>query len=216
MEPYVSEQEQVEQLRRWWKDNGKALLLGLLLGLGGLTGYRYWDAAQTARAESASLNYEQLIKMASSAQLDDALKAGHTIVEAYPGTTYAKLSTLLIAKLAVEKGDYAQAKTELRSLIDGSGQGEIGNVARARLARIMLAEGAADEADKLIAALPPVANRERYAELHGDILAARGDVQGARTKYLEALAAADKLGLDRESIQLKLDNLPAPAKISGS
>ena len=215
MDVYVSEQEQVEQIRRWWKDNGKALLLGLVVGLGGLAGYRYWDAAQTARAESASINYQQFLQQSAGDHIDDAVKTGHAIVESYPGTAYAQLTTLLLAKLAVEKNDYAQAKTELRNLIDNNSNDQISYVARARLARLLLAEGAADEADKLVAAIPTVSDGDRNAELRADILAARGQTQAARTKYLEALASAEKLGLDRDSIQIKIDNLPA-AKTSGS
>lgn len=218
MDAYVSEQEQVEQIRRWWKNNGNALLLGLALGIGGLAAYRYWDATQSARAASASQNYEQLIEMAAAQKIDDAMKAGHAIIEAYPDSVYAKLSGLLVAKMAVEKNDYTQAKAELQRMLDGDGHGELANVARARLARLLLAEGKADEAFKLLGNIPVIDGEDSIAELRADVLAARGDTQGARSKYLEALAAADKLGLDRESIQLKLDNLSSPsaAKSNGS
>ena len=79
-------------------------------------------------------------------------------------------------------------------------------------------DGKADEAAKQLEAVPVVAGEDGAAELRADVLAARGDVKGARTKYLEALANADKLGLDRDSIQLKLDNLASPvaAKSNGS
>lgn len=218
MDAYVSEQEQVEQIRRWWKDNGRALLIGLALGIGGLAAYRYWDATQTTMAESASQNYELLIAMAGAQKLDDAMQAGHTIIESYPGSVYAKLSSLLIAKIAVEKNDYTQAKAELQRLLDSDGHGELANIARERLARLLLAEGKHDDAHKLLEAVPVVAGEGASAELRADVAAARGDLNAARAKYLEALAAADKLGLDRESIQLKLDNLPnpAPAKRGGS
>ena len=209
MDHYISEQEQVEQLKRWWKDNGKSLLLGLVIGIGGLAGYRYWDSTQSARAENASINYEHLLQMASNQQDDEAVSTGRAIIEAYPDSTYAKLTTLLLAKLAVEKGDYAQAKAQLQSLLVDDDKGEIAHVARARLARILLAEGAADEADKLVGAIPPVDGKSRYPELRGDILAARGDVAGARTMYLQALVEAGELGVQSESVQLKLDNLPA-------
>lgn len=215
MDGYVSETEQVEQIWRWWKDNGRALVLGLVVGLGGLAGYRYWDAAQTARAESASINYQQFLQLAGGDRTEDAVKTGRAIVDGYPDTTYARLSTLLLAKLAVEKNDYPQAKIELKKLVDDGGAGEIGNVARARLARILLAEGAADEADKFIAAVPAGTSGDRDAELRADIHAARGQIDAARTQYLLALAAAEKLGLDRDSIQIKLDNLPS-AKSHGS
>ena len=218
MDAYVSEQEQVEQIRRWWKDNGRALLLGLTLGIGGLAAYRYWDATQTTMAESASQNYEQLIQMAAAQKLDDAMKAGHAIIESYPNSVYAKLSSLLIAKVAVEKNDYTQAKAELQRLLDTDGHGELANVARERLARLLLAEGKHDEAQQLLEAIPVVAGEHGAVELRADVLAARGDVAAARAKYLEALAAAEKLGLDRDSIQIKLDNLtsPAAAKSGGS
>lgn len=218
MDAYVSEQEQVEQIRRWWKDNGRALLLGLMLGIGGLAAYRYWDATQTTMAESASQNYEQLIQMAAAQKLDDAMKAGHTIIESYPNSVYAKLSSLLIAKVAVEKNDYTQAKAELQRLLDTDGHGELANVARERLARLLLAEGKHDEAQQQLEAIPLVAGEHGAVELRADVLAARGDVAAARAKYLEALAAAEKLGLDRDSIQIKLDNLtsPAAAKSGGS
>ncbi len=218
MDAYVSEQEQVEQIRRWWKNNGSALLLGLALGVGGLGAYRYWDATQSARAESASQNYEQLIEMAAAQKLDDAMKAGHAIIESYPDSVYAKLSGLLIAKMAVEKNDYAQAKAELQRILDSDGHSQLANVARERLARLLLAENKADEAFKQLEGIAVVNGEDSAAELRADVLAARGDVSGARTKYLEALASADKLGLDRDSIQLKLDNLTSPAapKSNGS
>ncbi len=218
MDAYASEQEQVEQIRRWWKNNGTALLLGLALGIGGLGAYRYWDATQSAHAESASQNYEQLIQMAAAQKLDDAMKAGHAIIESYPDSVYAKLSGLLVAKIAVEKNDYGQAKAELTRLLERDGHGQLAQIARERLARLLLAEGKADEASKQLEAVPVVVGADGAAELRADVLAARGDVKGARSKYLEALANADKLGLDRDSIQLKLDNLasPAAAKSNGS
>lgn len=211
MDAYVSEQEQVEQIRRWWKNNGSALLLGLALGIGGLGAYRYWDATQNARAESASQNYEQLIEMAAAQKLDDAMRAGHVIIESYPDSVYAKLSSLLIAKIAVEKHDYTQAKAELQRLLDSDGRGQLANIARERLARVLLAEGKADDAFKMLEAIPVVGGDDAVAELRADVLAARGDTSGARSKYLEALASADKLGLDRDPIQLKLDNLTSSA-----
>jgi predicted negative regulator of RcsB-dependent stress response len=207
VEHYQSEQEQVEQLKRWWKDNGRALLAGLVLGLGGLAGYRYWDATQTARAENASINFEHLLVLALKQGGDDAAAAGRTVIDAYPGTPYARLSTLLLARLAVDAGDYATAKSHLETLLADAAGGEIANIARARLARILLAEGAVDEAARLLDAIPARDGRQRFPELAGDVAAARGDAQTARSRYLEALAEVDELGLDRTPVQLKLDNL---------
>ena len=204
---YSSEQEQVEQLKRWWKDNGRALVAGLVIGIGGLAGYRYWDSVQIARAENASVNYEHLLQMTTEGHNDDAIAAGRSIIDGYPGSAYARLSTLVLAKIAVGENDYVQAKQYLRTLIDVADDGEIAQIARARLARILLAEGGVDEASALVTAIPSVDGKERFAELRGDIFVARGDSQTARTMYLQALSQADELGLERGAVQLKLDNL---------
>lgn len=207
METYVSEQEQVEQLRRWWKSNGQALVLGLALGLGGLAAYRYWDASRDSQAMNASINYEAMVQMTAAQKLDDAASAGRTIIEAYPDTLYARLSGLLLAKIAVQKHDYEAAKKELQALLAADGKGEIADIARTRLARLLLAEGKAEEAGKLLAQVPTRGPMDASLELRGDVAAARGDQAAARKLYAEALAGADKLGLDSETLQLKLDNL---------
>lgn len=218
METYVSEQEQVEQLRRWWKSNGQALVLGLALGLGGLAAYRYWDASRDSQAMNASINYEAMVQMTAAQKLDDAASAGRTIIEAYPDTLYARLSGLLLAKIAVQKHDYEAAKKELQALLAADGKGEIADIARTRLARLLLAEGKAEEAGKLLAQVPTRGAMDASLELRGDVAAARGDQATARKLYAEALAGADKLGLDSDTLQLKLDNLAvasAPATKQG-
>lgn len=204
---YSSEQEQVEQLKRWWKDNGRALVAGLVIGIGGLAGYRYWDNVQIARAENASVNYEHLLQMTTEGRNNDAVAAGRSIIDGYPGSAYARLSTLVLAKIAVGENDYGLAKQHLRTLTDAAEDGEIAQIARARLARILLAEGGVDEASALVAVIPSVDGKERFAELRGDISVARGDTKTARTMYLQALSQADELGLERGAVQLKLDNL---------
>ena len=207
MEHYVSEQEQIDQIKRWWNNNGRALLTGLVLGLGALAGYRYWDAQQTARAENASLNYEMFVSLLGEQRTADAESAGKGIVEGYPGTAYARMSSLLLARLAVERGDYPAAVAHLDRVITDRDAGETAHLARVRLAHILLAEGKTDEAAALVAQIPALAGIERFPELRGDLLAAQGDVKAARTRYLEALIAAERLGIDQSPLELKLDNL---------
>lgn len=209
MAEFASEQEQVEQLKRWWKENGKSLIAGLVIGVGGLAGYRYWDATQTARAESASANYEFFLQMTSEGRTQEAIDAGRSIIETQPDSTYARLSALLLAKLAVDAGDYDTAKAHLESVIAAGGDGEVAHVARTRLARLLLAEGRPDEAANALDGIPEVDGETRFPELRGDVLAAQGNVDGARSMYLKAIAEATELGLEQGAIQLKLDNLSA-------
>jgi predicted negative regulator of RcsB-dependent stress response len=207
VEHNASEQEQIDQIKRWWRSNGRALVAGLALGLAGLAGYRYRDAQENARAENASLNYEVFIGLLTEQKLTDAESAGRGIVEGYPGTAYARLSSLLLARLAAERADYGAAAEHLERVIGDSDAGETAQLARARLARIRLAQGEIDAAQALVAQIPALPDGERFPELRADILAARGELEAARTRYLEALSAAERLGLDQTALRLKLDNL---------
>ena len=206
VDPYASEQETVDQIKRWWKENGTSLIVGLALGVGGLAGYRYWDSAQIARAESASINYTHFLQLAADKDAD-ALAAGQTILDNYGDSTYAKLTALFLAKLAVDTGDYESGKDRLQWLLDNSQAGEINYIARARLARILLAENDAEVAIRMIEAVPEIDGNPRFAELRGDILSARGDLHGARSMYLQALTDAREQGANPESVQIKIDNL---------
>jgi predicted negative regulator of RcsB-dependent stress response len=208
VEHYSSEQEQIETIKRWWKDNGTALVLGLVVGIGGLAGYRYWDASQTAQAEGASINYEMMLQLLNDRRIDDAEKTGLAVIENYPATPYARMSSLLLAKLAADEGEYDKAETLLRPLAEDAKDAEIQAIANARLARLALAQGDVTEAAKRLAAIPHAPERDEwFVELQADVLAAKGEFEQARAHYVKALMQAEKLGIDSSIIQLKLDNL---------
>lgn len=208
MEHYSSEQEQIETIKRWWKDNGTALVLGLVVGIGGLAGYRYWDATQTAQAEGASINYEMMLQLLNERRIDDAEKTGLAVIENYPATPYARMSSLLLAKLAADEGEYDKAEALLNPLADDAEDSETAVIANARLARLALAQGdvtaAGNRLDRI--SLEPDSN-DRFVELRADVLAAKGDYAQARALYVKALMQAEQLGVDSSIIELKLDNL---------
>lgn len=206
-EHYASEDEQVERLKSWWRGYGRAILAGLIIGISGLTGYRYWDGSQNVRAENASVTYEQLLQMAVEGRDEDAITAGEAIIGNYPDTAYSQLSSLILAKIAAEDGDYPKAKKYLKTLIDRLENEDLTYLARARLARIVLAEGAIAEANSLMSAIPSLEGRERFAELRADIAAADGDHRTAKTMYLQAIEKANARGIERGELRLKLDNL---------
>ncbi|MFA9420782.1 MAG: YfgM family protein, partial [Gammaproteobacteria bacterium] len=57
-----TDEEQVEKLRKWWEENGRAVITGLVLGVVGLFGYRYWVDQQEATAEAASVHFTEMVK----------------------------------------------------------------------------------------------------------------------------------------------------------
>ena len=206
VEGYTSESEQVEALRKWWKDNGKSLILGLALGLAGLAGYRYWDDTRNLKAESASVNYEQYLALIEKKSLDDARKAGQTILDNYADSTYARLTALLMAKSEITEGKTDAARQRLQWVLDHPGKDHLEAVARARLAQIALAEGKADEAWRLLEQ-GGITKGDDYAELQGDILAARGKHSEAVTLYQKAQQQALASGGNPAVLELKLERL---------
>lgn len=216
MDHYASEQEQIDQIKRWWNENGRSLVFGLVIGIGGLAGYRYWDSTQTQLAENASLNYDIFLQLTQQQRTEEAIETGQAIVKNYPATSYSRLTGLLLAKLALDQGKPDDAKALLQALSDEKGDSQIRYIAKARLARLLLAEGNNAQAAKLLSEIPDVDDDQRFAELRGDALLASGDSVGAKSMYLKALEQAEDLGLERGAIQLKLDNLGDSQAETGS
>lgn len=206
MDVYTTEKEQIDQIKKWWGENGKAIIFGLVLGVGGLFGYRYWDAARTAEGQNASINYEHLLTIASAGASDEAIDAGNAIINGYPKSTYAKLSALVLAKLAVDNRDLDEAKKRLQWVVDNSNKGKIKPIAQARLAQLYLAQGDIEKATSIISEVNP-AYTDQFTELRGDVFLAQGELAGARIQYGQALEKARERGSAGETIQLKIDNL---------
>ena len=206
MDAYTTEQEQIDKIKKWWDENGKAVVLGLAIGIGGLFGYRYWESARVAEGQNASINYEHLLGVAPSGTSDEATATGDAIIAGYPKSTYARLSALVLAKLAVDSGDLTHAKERLQWVIDNSGDGKTKPIALARMAQVLLAEGNVEEADTLIGQIDSI-HAERFAELRGDILAAQGEPEKARKMYNKTLDLAQQRGITGAVVQLKIDNI---------
>lgn len=206
MDVYTTEREQIEQIKKWWNENGKAIVFGLVLGLGGLFGYRYWDAARIAEGQSASINYEHLLKIASAGASDEATAAGEAIINGYPKSTYARLSALVLAKLAVDVRDLDEAMARLQWVLDNSGDGQIKPIAQSRMVQLLLTEAEVEQAIALMSQIDP-AHNDQFIELRGDVLLAGGEREKARAMYSQALAEARERGSAGDTLQLKLDNL---------
>lgn len=207
MEGYASEKEQIDDIKKWWDANGKAVLGGLGLGLAVLFGYRYWDASRDAFAEQASINYEHFLTVAAQGPGKEAREAGEAMLSIYPDSTYAKLAALLLARLEVEDKKPAEAEKHLRWAIEHAASPELRAIAQTRLATLLLARNDIAGAEAIVRQLPPARENDRYAELRGDLLAAQGKPQDARAMYLGAIAALNAIGGDPSSLQIKLDHL---------
>lgn len=213
MVDYVSDEQRVEELKKWWSENGTSIIAGVVLGLGALVGWRAWISYQENQAKAASDYYGTIVENAT--QQDAKVIAENTAVltKSYPSTPYAALAVLHLAKLKAEKGELNEAAQHLLWVIDHSSQDTVRNVARLRLARVYIAQNKIDETLTLLSEDFPVSFVSLVEEIRGDALLAKGDVDSARKAYDRALLSA---GENADFLKMKRDDLgeAAPDDVS--
>ncbi|MGO1296627.1 MAG: YfgM family protein [Vibrio sp.] len=202
MELYDTEEQTVEAIRDWWKENGKAIIVGAVLGLGGLLGWNYYQGSQTTMQENASANYAQTMQVLS----DDSTKAQAQVqdyIDAHKDTAYAVLASMQLAKVQVESGELKKALTQLKWAQSHSDDQALTPVIAVRTARV---QSELKQYDNALATLKNVKAKGwegRVDELRGDILLAKGDKSGAYSAYSQAQQAKDV----SQTLQMKLDDL---------
>ncbi len=210
MAEYHTEEEQVEALKKWWDENGKAVLTGLALGVLLLFGGRAWFEHQRTQAQKASLEYEAFLQAVSLGNTDGAAAVVDRLTGDYSGTPYPTLASLMMSKVKADEQDWVGATKHLQWVIDHAGVEDIQHIARLRLARVYVAQGNAEGALSLLgrveegSGFAPV-----YAELSGDIYLSQGAIQQARSAYELALTGESLDPEQRRIVQMKLDDLPA-------
>ncbi|MCG5262856.1 tetratricopeptide repeat protein [Cupriavidus gilardii] len=203
----LEEQEQLENIKAWWRQYGNFLtwlLIACLLAFAAWNGWNWWQRKQ---AGEAAVLYEQVLKAAEARDVDRIKRAAGDLEDKYGKTAYGQMTALVAAKVLYEAGDLAGAKSQLQWAVD-HGDGEYQHLARVRLAGVLLDEKAYDQGLALLKNEPPGPFVALYADRRGDLLAAQDKRDEARAAYRQAL---DKLGVDeagmRQIIQFKLDAL---------
>ena len=205
---HLSEDEQVEALKRWWKENGTAILVGVLIGIAGIVGVWYWQNHKHTMAESGSVAFAEFTE-AIQQHKDDVITAKFQSMQAdYRSTPYAALAALAMAKHSIDKADLSAAETQLRWAMENATHAAITHLARIRLARVLVQEKKLDAALALIAEQTDPAFISDYAELRGDIYQQQGKLEEARIAYAEALTDPSLQGVRRSYLEMKRDDLP--------
>lgn len=203
----LEEQEQIDELKSWWQEYGNLVILGVtafLLAVAGVQGWRYYGSSQ---ALGAATLYEQLDVAERAGDHKKVRDIAGQITDKYRATPYGAFAALSAARASFAMGDLAGAKSQLQWTIDNTKEDGIRDVARLRLAGVLLDEKNADEALKLVGAKPLESMTALYADLKGDILTAQGKHAEARGAYQLALDRSDAGSPYRGVIQLKLDAL---------
>jgi len=207
----LEEQEKLEALKAWWKDNVRLLLLAVLaaaLTVAGVGGWRWYQARQ---ASEAGRLYDVFTKAARGGDAKALRDAGGALAEQFPRTLYASMGALASAHFHFERGELPSAKAQLQWVIERSPSPDFRDLARLRLAALLLDEQAPQEALKLLEEKPLEAYAAQYDALRGDLLVALKRPEDARAAYRQALDKADaprgEGSAFRDSVQMRLDAL---------
>lgn len=209
----LEEQEQIDTLKTWWKMYGN-LVTGVVVAASlAVIGWQGWNWYQRGQSAQASAIYGVLEQAVAAQDAQRVKAAAGELAEKFGSTTYAALGAMLAARQSFEAGDLKTARAQLTWAADNA-KDEVKDLARLRLATVLLDEKAYDEALKQLEAAHAPAFAARFLELKGDVLIAQGKKPEARTAYKAALdkaAAGDARGGaptgGRELLRQKLDSL---------
>lgn len=202
MELYDTEEQQVEAIKGWWQENGKAVIIGTIVGLSAIGGWNYYQSTVQKAQEAASASYETTISTLASKGVD-AQDSVQTFIDAHADSDYASLAALQLAKVEVDAKNLDEGLAQLEWVKAHTGDDALKTLASYRVARIEAEQGNFDDALEQLKAITDKGWQGRMLELKGDIMLAKGDKDGAYVAYTEAQQSSDGSQL----LQLKLDDL---------
>ncbi|MFN1602507.1 YfgM family protein [Vibrio harveyi] len=202
MELYDTEEQQVEAIKDWWKENGKAVIIGAVVGLGGLFGWRYYQDSVIQASEAASQSYTTVMN-ALQTKGADAQADIQAFIDSNKVKEYSVLAALQLAKVQVDAKDLSAALEQLKWAQSNTKDAALTPLISYRIARIEAEMGNFDAANAELGKVTDAAWTGRIAELRGDIALRQDDKEAAYTAYTEAQQAADA----SPALQMKLDDL---------
>jgi predicted negative regulator of RcsB-dependent stress response len=203
----LEEQEQLAELKAWWKQWAKLIVAGIVLALVVLGAYLGWSAYKRDTAAKAAAIYATVTKAAHEGDTKKAREQAKSLVEQYPKTGYAPLAALIAARLSFEVPDLEAAKQHLQWVVGNARDEDLKNVAKLRLGAVLLDDKQYDEALKVLDVKSESPMGNLYADLRGDVYFAKGALAEARSAYQSALERTDTKSPYRNLIQIKIDSL---------
>ena len=205
---FETEEQQVEALKKWWKENARTIIAGAIIGISVISGWRYYVDYQKNHEEYASVLYETILQASTKADtLSQQQVDVNKLLAEYSDTPYAALSALILARSQYISGDITNAQQNLDWVMKNSKQTELQHLARLRMMRLLSTTQQYEAALKLADIDYPESFSSLYEELKGDLYVLMNKVNEARLAYDKAiLASAQQVS---KSLQLKRDDLGA-------
>ncbi|HHF6577873.1 TPA: YfgM family protein [Haemophilus influenzae] len=200
----IEEEQEINQLKEWWKENGKTIIVAFILGVGGMFGWRYWQAHQAEQIAQASAQYDALI---NSVQQDEQAKKANIeqFVQANSKTAYAVFALLDEVKKATEKQDFSAAEANLNQALTQSQDEVLTSIVALRLSAVQFQLGQLDNALSTLNQVKGESFNARKAILTGDIQIAKGDKVAAKNSFEQAQQSGSQL--EQQMAKMKLNNL---------
>lgn len=223
MAEHLSDEEQLESFKRWWKENGIFTIVAIVFVAGGYFGWDFWKDHQKEQAEAASSLYQKMMvaadvepgKYPSSQQQAIIVASAESLKAEHGDSQYARYAALLLAKLAVEKNDLDAAAEQLKWAAENADEG-LSLITTLRLARVEAARGNLDLAISMLNKETDLQSfSSAYADAKGDFYLMKGDTAAAYESYqlaLENMTVADERL--RPILELKLNQVAPESRLA--
>lgn len=204
---YETEDQQVEAIKKWFAEYGLTIVAGLVLGLMGIFGYRYYEEKKEFQLVETSSAYEATINILNEEKdKQKFISEAAAFNASHNDSIYSNLLSFQLAKLAVDEDDLGTAAQHLKDVLTRPHHGTVEHIARIRLARILLAQEKADEALSLIANAVGDEFKSSYEMLRGDIWLFKGDKARAQKAYAAAKSHSTE-GASNPNLDMLLTDL---------
>jgi predicted negative regulator of RcsB-dependent stress response len=217
MDANLTDEEKLEQIKKWWGENGGSIITGIVLGLAVLFGTKAWFSYQERTAQTASNLYTVLMSAMESGDAAVVSQKTGVLISDYSDTPYAALGALALAREKIKAGDLPAAQAQLEWVLENSPSDIMRDTARLRLARVLIALENLDGAETLLSqAVTGNAFDPLYTEVRGDVYVARGNIAAANQAYQEALAATAAGSPGQHMLELKYQSTQGASADSGA
>lgn len=207
MTDYLTEQEQVQQLKNWVKQYGFTVLFGIIIALLATSGWRYWQNYRNQILQHASILYDDMVIQRAQTNDKDAIAKANKLLTDYKNTPYADMAALMLGRYAALKKDYIEAAKQFNWVIEHSKNASIREIGRIRLARVMITEKKSEAALSLLDTIDDNTFIGLIDEVRGDAYLSQKDSSAARNSYQLALQELPNAEVNRPLLAMKLDNL---------
>ena len=210
MSDLYSTQEQGEQVKSWLRENGSAIIMGLVLAFGLMFGFKQWQAWETSKKQQASAEYQVLTSLIEANNMDAAVANYEVLKSDFSNSSYTAMASMMMAKARLNAGQLDLAATALTHAMNNAQPAPVKVIARARLARLKLSQGEPDAALTLLDGAPSDLGFEaQFAEIRGDIHLAKGETELAIASYKVSLDTLEDGVGNREYLIVKMEALGA-------